>query len=151
MAASTRHPRRHDDTLLLDNAAQDAGKLLLRLTIGVLVLLHGIAKLRNGVDPIAGMLASHGLPGWLAYLAYVGEVVAPVLVIVGLYTQPAALLISVNMVVAVLLAHRNDIAALNKTGGWAIELQAAYLFGALSVALIGAGRLSLGGARAKWN
>ena len=48
----------------------DAGKLVLRLAVGVLMLLHGIHKLLHGVDGIAGMLAGMGLPAFLAYGNY---------------------------------------------------------------------------------
>lgn len=132
-------------------AADEAGKLLLRVLIGVLVLLHGIAKLKGGVDPIAGMLANAGLPAALAYLAYVGEVLAPLLMIVGLWTRAAAVVVAGNMVFAIGLVHRAQIGALNDQGGWAIELQGLYLFGALAVALLGAGRYSVGGSQGRCN
>lgn len=45
----------------------DLGKLILRLTLGLLLLLHGIAKLENGVGWISGSLQGYGLPGFLAY------------------------------------------------------------------------------------
>ncbi len=70
--------------------SDDTGKLVLRLALGILILLHGVAKIGAGVSGVGGMLASHGLPSALAYLVYVGEIVAPVLVIVGIYTRPAA-------------------------------------------------------------
>ncbi|MBH2043544.1 MAG: DoxX family protein [Comamonadaceae bacterium] len=123
----------------------DLGKLVLRLTLGILLLLHGIAKLASGADGIAGMVASHGLPGALGYLVYVGEVLAPLLLIVGLWTRPAALVVVVNMVVAIVLAHMGQLGQLGKSGGWALELQGFFLFTALAVALLGAGRFSLGG------
>jgi putative oxidoreductase len=131
--------------------SQDLGKLVLRLTVGILMLLHGIAKIRYGVGGIAEMIRAGGGPGGLAYLVYVGEVFAPLLVVFGLWTRPAALVMVVNMIIAIGLAHAGDLLALNKTGGWAIELQAFYLFGALAIALLGAGRLSLGGAHGRFN
>lgn len=42
--------------------SDDAGKLILRLALGILVIMHGLAKLSSGVGGIAGMLSSHGLP-----------------------------------------------------------------------------------------
>jgi putative oxidoreductase len=42
--------------------SDDTGKLVLRVALGILILLHGIAKVGKGVDGIGGMLASHGLP-----------------------------------------------------------------------------------------
>ena len=121
----------------------DIGKLVLRLTLGVLLILHGIAKIYSGVGPIAGMLQGHGLPGFVAYGVYVGEVLAPALVIVGFFARIASLVIVFQMLVAIYLAHQADIFALGGGGGWKIELQAFFLFTALSVALIGPGRFSV--------
>lgn len=56
---------------------EDAGKLLLRLAVGGLMLFHGLHKLIDGVDGISGMLVAKGLPGFIAYGVLVGEVVAP--------------------------------------------------------------------------
>ena len=44
--------------------SDDTGKLILRLSLGILVLMHGLAKLSGGVGGIAGMLSGHGLPGY---------------------------------------------------------------------------------------
>jgi putative oxidoreductase len=131
--------------------SDDTGKLVLRLALGVLILLHGIAKLSSGVGFVSGMLTSHGLPGALAYLVYVGEIVAPVLLIIGLYTRPAAWIVAINMVVALWLVHTKDLLVIGKTGGWALELQGMFLFGAIAVALLGAGRISVGGSGGKYN
>jgi len=132
-------------------ASDELGKLLLRATLAILILLHGIAKVTGGVDGIAGMLTRAGLPGPFAYLVYVGEVLAPILVLIGLWTRPAALLIAINMVVAVWLVHMDELFQLTKTGGWALELQGMFLFSALAVALLGAGRYSVGGIGGRWN
>ena len=129
----------------------DLGKFLLRTSLGALILLHGIAKLQTGVAGISSNLVSAGFPGAVAYLVYVGEVVAPILLIVGLWTRPAALIVGINMVVAILLAHSGQILSLSRTGGWAIELQAIYLFAALAVTLLGAGRFSVGRTHGRWN
>ena len=129
----------------------DLGKLVLRLTLGVLTLLHGIAKISAGVGGIAGMLGKAGLPSLLAYGVYAGEVVAPLLLILGLWTRPAALVVAVNMLFAVVLAHPDEVFQLTRTGGWALELQGFFLFTALAVALLGAGRFSVGGAGGRFN
>lgn len=131
--------------------SDDTGKLVLRLALGILILMHGIAKLSSGVGFISGMLASHGLPTAFAYLAYVGEIVAPVLVIIGVFTRPAAAVIAINMLFAFWLVHMKDLTGITKTGGWALELQGMYLFGAVAVALLGAGAFSLGGRGGKYN
>jgi putative oxidoreductase len=122
---------------------EDIGKLVLRLTLGILLLLHGVAKIFGGVGGISGMLQGIGLPGVLAYGVYIGEVLAPLLVIIGLFARIGALIIVVNMLTAIYLAHLNDIFTLAKAGGgWALELQGFFLFTAVAVALIGPGRFS---------
>ena len=131
--------------------SDDTGKLVLRLALGILILLHGVAKISSGVSGVGGMLASHGLPSVLAYLVYIGEIVAPVLLIIGLYTRPAAWIIAINMVVALWLVHMKDLLTIGKSGGWALELQGMFLFGAIAVALLGAGRFSVGGSSGKYN
>jgi putative oxidoreductase len=129
----------------------DLGKLLLRVVLAVLLLFHGLSKLAGGVGFISGMLEKMGLPAAIGYLVYVGEVIAPLLILVGVWTRPAALVIAGNMIVAVLLVHTAEFFTLSQTGGWALELQAMFFFAALAVALLGAGRYSLGGRAGKWN
>ena len=127
----------------------DGGKLVLRLLVGGLMLPHGIAKIQGGIAGISGMLAAKGLPEFLAYGVYVGEIVAPLMIIAGWYTRPAALVLAFNMVVAVLLAHSGDLVRLTEHGAWAVELQAFYFFGAIAVALLGAGSYSISGGKGK--
>ena len=129
----------------------DAGKLLLRLTLGALMLLHGIGKLTGGIDFIVAAVAKAGLPPAFGYLVYVGEIVAPLLLILGAWTRAAAIVIAINMIVAVAMVHMGQIATLTPNGGWALELQAFYLATALAIALLGAGRYSAAGPDARWN
>jgi putative oxidoreductase len=121
----------------------DIGKLLLRLTVGILILLHGLAKVTGGVGGISNMLAGVGLPAALAYGVYIGEVLAPLLLIIGFYSRIAALVIVVNMLFAIGLVHMDDIVRFTKTGGWALELQALFLLISLAIALIGPGRYAV--------
>ena len=121
----------------------DLGKLLLRLTLGVLMLFHGIAKLRHGVSGIEGLLQSHGLPAIFAYGVLIGEVLAPLLVLFGFYARIGALAIAFNMVVAIALAHGSHLSGLAKSGGWALELQGFYLLTAIVVSLIGPGKFAI--------
>lgn len=133
--------------------SQDLGKALLRIVLGILILMHGIAKLTNGAafGFVAKMASQHDLPSWVAYLVYVGEVVAPILLIIGLWTRVAGLIVAINMIFALVLVHAGQLGKLADTGGWALELQGIYLAAALAVALLGAGRLSMGGINGKFN
>ena len=133
------------------NRFDDAGKLILRLTVGLLTLSHGLHKLIHGIDGISALIATNGWPSVLAYGVYIGEIVAPVLIILGVLTRPAALIVVVNMILAIYLAHSHQLFQLTKTGGWFLELQAFFLFGARCVALLGAGKFSLAGPRGRFN
>jgi putative oxidoreductase len=133
------------------NRHDDAGKLVLRLVLGVLILLHGINKMTHGVAGITTMVSEHGLPGFLGYFVYIGEVIAPILLIAGLFARLGGLLVVINMLVAFALVHHAQIGSLNGQGGWAVELQGMYLFTALAIALFGAGRYSIGGANGRFN
>jgi putative oxidoreductase len=129
----------------------DLAKFLLRVTLGVLMLFHGVGKIGARADYAPGLVAKVGLPSELGYLVYVGEVVAPILLILGIWTRPAALLVVINMVVAFLLVLSKRFFALGNFGGWALELEGMFFMTALVVALLGAGRFSLGGASGRWN
>ncbi len=127
------------------HAQHDLGKLILRLALGLLILLHGIGKLRGGVAPIEQMLAAHGLPTYLAWGALIGEVLGPILLIVGFYARIGAALIAINMLTAFALAHVAQLGQLNQQGGWALELQGMFLFTAIALVLLGPGRYSVNG------
>ena len=124
-------------------AMQDLGKLLLRVTLGVLILLHGIAKLRGGMSGIEGMVEAAGLPGVLAYGVLVGEVLAPLMLLFGAYARIGAVIVAINMLFAFGLAHMGQIGQLNGEGGWALELQGMFLFTAIAIALMGPGRYAI--------
>jgi putative oxidoreductase len=132
-------------------STDDAGKSVLRVALAVTLLFHGVLKLIGGIGFVGDMLAQVGAPAVLGNLVYVGEVVAPLLILVGVFTRPAALIVAINMIVAILLVHTSQFFTLNETGGWALELQGMFFFGAVTVALLGAGRFSLGGASGRFN
>jgi putative oxidoreductase len=129
----------------------DHGKLILRLMLGGLMLFHGVDKVIGGVDGIVGRMEGAGLPGVLAYLVYLGEVVAPAFVVVGYWTRLAAFIVAGNMVVAIWLAHSGDLFGLTPNGGYLLELQFFYLLSSIAIIALGAGRYSAGGERGQWN
>ena len=108
---------------------------LLRLSVAAMMLLHGISKILHGIGGIEARVVSHGLPSWFAYGVYVGEVLAPLLLIANVWVQGAAIVMAVNMLFAIFLAHAGDVFALRR-GAWAIELQALFLVGSVAVALM---------------
>lgn len=124
---------------------EDLGKLLLRLAVGGLMLFHGLHKLIDGVDGIHTMLVAKGLPGFIAYGVLLGEVLAPLLIILGILTRLSALGLAFTMVVAWLLVGTGHTWQLDEVGAWAIESLVYFFVGALAVAFLGAGRFSLAG------
>jgi putative oxidoreductase len=125
------------------NVNNDFASLILRLNLGILTLLHGLHKLIYGVGGIPAMLAANGLPTFLAYGVFIGEIIAPVMLIIGVRSRLAGSIIVINMLVALYLAHRTQFGSLNASGGWALELQAFFLITALAIAFMGGGKYSL--------
>lgn len=123
---------------------ENTGKLLLRVSLGALMLFHGVKKFNSGVEGMKGMISGAGFPEALAYGAYLGELIVPILLILGLMTRVSALVYSFTMAFAIYLVHANDIFTINaKTGGLVIELPLLYLLAGVALAFLGAGKYSL--------
>lgn len=133
------------------NNTNDLGKLLLRCCVGGLMMFHGIHKLIHGHAFIVSRLKAAGLPVLLVAGVPLSEVLAPLLIVLGLFTRPAALVEAFSMGMAVWLVHMGSLTAINAEGGYALELQAFYFFGSLAVFFLGAGRFSLSGGTGRWN
>jgi putative oxidoreductase len=125
--------------------SSDHAKLILRVSVGFLVLLHGIFKLQNpgALDFVGRAFAAFGLPVALAYLVFIGEIIAPLMLLIGYQTKIAAGLIAINMFVAIILVHLSELFSLSAMGGYALELQVMFLAGALAIFGLGAGKYRL--------
>ena len=121
---------------------EDIAKLLLRVSVGVLILFHGIHKVIYGVSGIKSMLSNSGLPELLAYGVYVGELVAPIFIILGLYARVASLVLGFNMFIAIFLAYGFSF-SLSKYGGLSIESPLLFLIMSILIFLLGSGRFSV--------
>lgn len=121
----------------------DIAKLVMRLSLGILMLFHGVDKIINGINGVKHLTASAGLPEFLAYGVYIGEVVVPIFIILGLYARVASVVLALNMLMAIFLAHGDSLFALGKHGAPAIELPLFYLVLSISVFLLGSGRYSV--------
>ncbi|MDX4064980.1 DoxX family protein [Aliarcobacter skirrowii] len=121
----------------------DIGKLILRLTIGGLMLFHGWAKVVNGIDGIKAMVAKAGFPEFFAYGVYLGEILFPLMIVLGIFVRTSALFVAITMVAAIFLAHSHEIFTLGRTGGPVIELALMYLLGSIAIMFIGSGKISI--------
>lgn len=119
------------------------GLLILRLIVGGAMLLHGISKLMNGIPYIVEMVTAHSLPTIFAYGVYVGEVIAPLLILLGFRTRLAALVFAFNCFVAWYLTSGGVLFGLNEHGGWVFELLGLYFFGAVALFFTGGGKYAV--------
>lgn len=131
---------------------QDVAKLVLRVSVAGMILLHTWAVV-NGEQAIRDTLTRWNLPIGLAWMAVIFEGVAPIMVILGVYTRIGAWMMTFWMVMAFLLAHidTGHIFELAQNGvGWRVEGPFFFLSCSLCVALLGAGRFgfNIGG---HWN
>ncbi len=127
------------------NGNDTLGKLVLRLTVGGFMLFHGVAKILNpgSLEFIKSQLATLDLTPYLAYGVFLGEIVAPLLIILGIYARFGGLLIVGNMLFALFLVHQDELLSLDAQGGWALELQGFFLLCGLTVFLIGSGKFAI--------
>lgn len=123
--------------------ADNLGKLLLRLMLGGMMLFHGIDKALHGIGFIKGMMHTQGLPEALAYGVYVGEILAPIFIIIGWKSRVWAGVMFVNMAIAIYLTKLSVLFKLGEHGAWAVELPMFYLLSALAVTLLGSGKYAI--------
>lgn len=121
----------------------DLGLMILRVSLGMLMLLHGIAKIQHGTGYIEGVFEQNGLPKYMAYAVYIGEILAPLMLIIGYRTRLAALLLAGTMVVVVITAAMDKIGKLTEVGAWALEVQALFFFGSLALWFTGGGKFGM--------
>ena len=129
----------------------DLAKLFLRITCGGILIFHGVFKVFTDIQHVKDMVSNAGLPTVLAYGSIVGEFIAPLFLIAGFKTRIAALIIAFNMLMTVLVAHRNLIFRVNDFGGWMIETNMLFMFTAIAIVFAGAGRYSVSRGVGRWD
>ncbi|HEX9740950.1 MAG TPA: DoxX family protein [Ignavibacteriaceae bacterium] len=133
------------------NKSTEIGLLIIRITLGVLLSFHGFYKLLNGIGWMEGLLSKAGLPFFIGYGVFIGEIIAPMLIIIGYRTRIAALAVVFNMLMAVLLVFRDRLFTLKDAGGgWIIELETLFFACALALFLTGGGKYAVS-AKSTWD
>lgn len=122
---------------------RSAGLLVQRITVGGLMLFHGIHKLFHGVGGIQKMLEAKDLPGFIAYGVFLGEILGPLMVILGFKARIGAALIAFTMVVSIPLAFSGEFLKLTDMGAPVVELNLLYLLGSVAIIISGAGTIAL--------
>ena len=119
------------------NALTPYAAFFMRLAVGGVFLLHGIAKFRWGIGGVAGFLSTHHIPfaTIFAVILITIETVGAICVLLGILTRAWAAVMAIEMVVAILavkvVAHQN------------FELEALLLAGAVTLVALGDGPLSV--------
>ena len=91
----------------MDRYIQNIGFLFLRIFVGgTLLLAHGVPKLLDSKRFIE-VLSSNGfpLPNVMAYLSISAEAIFPVFIILGVFIRVSALIVAINMFVALFVFH----------------------------------------------
>jgi putative oxidoreductase len=137
VSQTQRHLRLAKPTIDLDTVPYAI--LLLRISLGVLFLAHGLLKVLVFTLPgAAQFFESVGLPGFMAYIVAPAEIVGGLLLIAGIYTRWVALALFPILFVATFKVHLgNGWLFTNKGGGW--EFPAFYAIACLVQFLLGDG------------
>jgi putative oxidoreductase len=113
--------------------------LALRGVLGLIFVYHGYPKLVHPSDAMRDFFVSHGFPGYFLGVAGILECFGALLLFAGLFTRPAALLLAIEMGVAIWKVHSaHGIMAVKD-----FEFPLAVCAGCLVLATIGAGAVSL--------
>jgi putative oxidoreductase len=118
----------------------DIALLLLRVVTGFLFLPHGLAKVSSNFAGVKAMLAKAGLPEMLYLGTFVGEIIAPICLMLGLFSRIAGLLIAFVMVFAIALTEGAAAFTKGATGGYLGELNFLYLIIGITFFIAGAGK-----------
>jgi putative oxidoreductase len=125
--------------LKLLNSLQPLGLVLLRAALGVIFFTHGFPKLTHPGSGIETMFVQHGLPAQLVYVAAVLETFGGLLLVLGLFARGAALLLAIEMFVAIVKVHSvHGIMAVHE-----YEFPLVLAAASLALATVGAGAASM--------
>ena len=116
----------------------DLGLLFLRLGLGICIFMHGFGKILHGVGGVKSILVGAGLPGFLAYFAYLGEVLAPIMIAVGFYSRVGGVLVfGSSLVILYSFYGLSNLLDITNVNGFKAEL--IYLYIAISLCVISSG------------
>ncbi|WP_413376755.1 DoxX family protein [Alkalihalobacillus sp. 1P02AB] len=79
----------------------EMGTLFLRLVLGLIFFVHGFVKFQDGIENTAGWFDSIGLPGFLALVVALVELIGGLALILGLFSRVVSGLLALIMVGAI--------------------------------------------------
>ncbi len=116
--------------------AKDLGLLFLRIGVGVPFIVHGLSKLMN-IAGTTGFFSSIGLSPMFVYIVGGAEVIAGLMILLGLWAAIGGWIVSLVMAVAyILVKHKMPF-----FGGYEIDM--VFFFSGLAIAMLGSGKYSV--------
>lgn len=128
---------------MIDTTTASYGAALLRITLGVAALAHGLVLkvMTFGIAGTVGFFESIGYPGFFAYLIIFGEIAGGIGLITGVYARTAAVLMIPILLGAALQHAPNGWVFSSNGGGW--EFPVFWAAASLASALVGPGAFAL--------
>ena len=122
----------------------DLGILCARLGLGICLFMHGFAKILNGIGGVKSILTKTGLPEIIAYGSYIGEVVAPIMIILGIFSRIGALLV-IGTSLTIMYAYHGlgNLLELTNAGGFKAEILYLYIALLLCIIFNGSGKYAI--------
>ena len=122
----------------------DLGILCARLGLGICLFMHGFAKILNGIGGVKSILTKTGLPEIMAYGSYVGEVIAPIMIILGIFSRIGALLV-IGTSLTIMCAYHGlgNLLELTNAGGFKAEILYLYIALLLCIIFNGSGKYAI--------
>jgi putative oxidoreductase len=112
------------------NRLQPFAQLVMRLTVGAILIAHGYKKVFSGFHHHMDTVASLGLPAWMAYLSAGTEFFGGIALVLGLFTRFFSLAVLIEMIVAIWKVHLKN--GLTGQGGYEFPLA----IGTIALALL---------------
>ena len=117
---------------------QPLSLFVLRIVLGIIFLYHGYPKLTHTHGNLQGVFVEHGLPAYFVYVAGILETFGGGLLLLGLFTRPAALWLVIEMCVAIWKVHSRSYFAVHE-----YEFPLLLAAASLAIAAVGAGLISI--------
>ena len=121
------------------NSFQPVGLAILRMALALIFIYHGYPKLVRADAAMREFFLQHGFPGYFVGLAGILECIGGGLLLIGLFTRPAALLLAAEMGIAIWKVKMvHGVFAVNE-----YQFELALAAGCVALATVGAGSLSV--------
>ena len=118
---------------------QPLALLVMRISLGLVMTVHGFHKVFGGLHHHAQMVAGLGLPAWLGYVSSFTEFLGGVLILLGLFTRAAAFAICIDLAVAIWKVHWHN----GLTADHGIEFPLALATLSFALIFFGAGPIAM--------